>query len=326
MARKDAIRWNRDFIAWYNREINPHPHPLYNIVPAMPQDELDRLVALWKTQAEYDAYMAYLEEHPDEGLPMPENLEDYYNNKDRWAEERAHEAEPSAPTQEQIEEYNNYLDYLKAHPDKELPKPFDIQDYLKHRDEWAPGWMEEEPTPWPEEPEPYYSDEEVREYNTYRDYGSRFRDPGDWMPVDIADYFRNWDTAQEQLTEWKTLATKEEQQKTEREQEAYGEAPEYGQSFSNWFGAQGSRSQPLQSFIEGMFGTLRTQYQATQPRLTGFPTREEARTEAERREAGFEAWLPKQIPAVEEQFWAQAPRRRWEAPGTFAPRIRSVAF
>jgi len=396
MATTKEKRGNHEFFVWYYTEIDPSVRGLNRtqVFGKLSDEEINKYWDLYNLQDEYNAYMAYIEEHSGEGFPIPKNLEDYYNNKDRWAEERAREeGEPSAPTQEQIGEYHNYLDYIKAHPDADLTTPFDIYDYLEHRDEWAPSWMEGEPTPWPEVPEPYYSDEEVREYATYQNYASRFGDPDDWHPVDIEDYFKNWDIAQEQLGEWKGLDYTPEQQREyqgykdlasyrepgdwlaadiedfftnydqakqqqniwlgkyqieeesklspeeqarRREesyarsqyaaQEAYHETPEYGQSFSNWFGAQGTKSQPLQSFIEGMFGKLQTQYQAGLPTLTGFPTREEARAEAEKREAGFEAWLPQQVPAVEEQFWAQSPRQRWEAPGTFAPRIRSVAF
>jgi len=339
MATTKEKRGNHEFFVWYYSEIDPSARGKNRtqIFGKLSDEEINKFWDLYKLQDEYNAYMAYIEEHPDGGFPIPENLEDYYNNKDRWAEEQAQE--PSAPTQEQIGEYHNYLDYIKAHPDAELTTPFDIYDYLEHRDEWAPSWMEEEPTPWPDVPEPYYSDEEVREYNTYLDYRSRFGDPDDWRPVDIEDYFRKWDIAQEQLGEWKTeeqyqLSPEEQARRREESyarsqyaaQEAYHETPEYGESFSNWFGTQGTKSQPLQSFIEGMFGKLQTEYQAGLPTLTGFPTREEARAEAEKRQTGFEAWLPQQIPAVEEQFWAQSPRQRWEAPGTFAPRIRTVAF
>lgn len=275
---------------------------------------------------------------------------------------------PFGYTPEQIAEYEAYLAFLKEYPDMGLPAPKDIDDYFANKDEWQDDYVPPEPAPPeptpPEEPGREYTEEEKREYYTYRNYASVYGDPNDWYPLNIEDYFKNWDTAQEQLGEWQSeelkSTTEQEQYEREREeaeawalspeeaarrreesyeysqwakerseyaaQEAYHETPEYGQSFSDWFGSTASKSQPLQSFIKGMFGELKTEYQAGLPTLTGFPTREEARAEAERRETGFERWLPKQMQGLKQQFWAQAPWQREERPGTFAPRVRSVAF
>lgn len=302
---------------------------------------------------------------------------------------------PEGYTPEQIAEYEAYLAALEQYPDSGLPVPKDIDDYFENKDKWLEEYVPPTPEPTPEEEEREYTDEEKREYYTYRNYASSYGDPNDWYPLNIEDYFKNWNIAQEQLGEWHSeeLEREGEQAEYEREREeaeqwglspeesarrreesyeysqwlrersreaaehelgpeeaarrreesyeyslwskerakygaleAYRETPEYGQTFSSWFSSEASKSQPLQAFIEGMFGKLRTEYQAGLPRLTGFPTREEARAEAGKREAGFEAWLPKQLPGLEEKFWEQPPWKREERPGLFAPRIRSVAL
>lgn len=274
------------------------------------------------------------------------------------------ESPPSDYTPEQIAEYEAYLAALEQYPDSGLPVPKDIDDYFKNRDKWQDEYVPPEEPTEEEIEEREYTDEEKREYYTYRNYERAYRDPDDWVAFDIEDYFKNWDIAQEQLGEWQTEEVEREREQTEYEREreeaerwalspeesarrreegyeysqwvreraeygakeAYRETPEYGQTFSNWFSSEASKSQPLEAFIKGMFGELRTEYQTGMPRLTGFPTREEARAEAGRREAGFEAWLPKQLPELEQKFWAQAPWKREERPGLFAPRIRTVSF
>jgi len=251
-------------------------------------------------------------------------------------------------TEDQQAEYEAYLEYLKENPDSGLPTPKDIDDYFKNRDSWIEDYTPPEEIEGETEEKREYTDEEKREYNTWKNYAYTYGDPDDWYALDIDDYFKNKNLADEQLTEWQGREAEEKQYELSPEeqarrqqesydytqwarsqaeygaQEAYAETPEYAQSFTEWFGTKGTKSQPLQSFIEGMFGKLKTQYEATQPREIGYPTREEARAEAARREAGFEAWLPTQTPELEKQFWAQSPYERGERPGTFAPRIRSV--
>ena len=67
-----------------------------------------------------------------------------------------------------------------------------------------------------------------------------------------------------------------------------------------------------------------SKFKLTQPELTGYPTREEARAEAARRESGFQAWLPGQVPELEQKYWAQRPEQRGERLWMQSPNTRMV--
>ena len=281
------------------------------------------------------------------------------------------EAAPiSAPsptlTAQQKADYKDYLAFIKQYPELGLPVPKDIRDFVENQEKWANEFVPPE-EPGPKEPELgepgyKYTDEQNREFNTYRRYASAYGDPKDWYPISIDDYFKNHDVALEQQKEWKAEETTKAEEQAEREakqaeygkwalspeeqaerreesyqagleakarteyarQEAYGETPRYQEPFVAWLATQGDKSMALQNYIESKYPSLRTQYEATQQRLTGYPTRERARAEAGRRETGFEAWLSTQLPAVEEEFWGQPPARRGERPAAYAPRMRHI--
>ena len=321
-----------------------------------------------------------------------------------WYKETPAAATPTY-TPEQQAEYQAYLDYIKANPILGLPVPKDIDDYYANRDKWIEEYT---PTPTPE-PTPEvrtYTDDEFREYNTYRRWASSQGTPDDWYPVDIDDYFNHWDIAQEQMDEWKGEASEAEKKRLEEEekaaerqakyeaeqaeaekyaltpeeqarrreesyaytqqqraiseayqkaalspeeearrreeqyaysqwaqerarisaQEAYRETPEYQGSFYNYFEGLSSTPGRFQDFMLAMFPKLREEWEATQPKLTGYPTPQEARAEATRRETAFGQWLPTQTKKMMEQFYVQAPPERGERPAYFAPRLRSVNF
>ena len=263
-------------------------------------------------------------------------------------------------TGEDKQEYLAYRRFIREHPELDLPKPRNLGDYMEHKDEWAkeyapgptpptpPGPTLPEPPeppipPGPEPPgppEPEYSDEERREYNTYRQYASSYGDPDDWYPLSIKDYFSNWDTAQEQLGEWQGAQSEAEARREEsyaytdwsREkskyaaEEAYRPEVQYGPEFYKWFEQQGTKSMPLQQWMEAMYPKLRSQFEATLPAPKGFASREEARSYASGVESQWGKWLAGKQPELEEEYWMQSPRRRGEAPGTFAGRIRTVAY
>ena len=264
-------------------------------------------------------------------------------------------------TDAQMEEYIAYIAFLKTEAGKDFPHPKDIDDYFANKDKWAGQYPPVEPTPeepTPEEPtpeEPEYTTDQKREYQRYWNYADAYGEPGDWYPLNMGDYFKNRSVAQEQLNEWlaaeqtrqsQTAAAEAQQAEYElwqlspeeaarrREesyaatqyarQEAYGETPRYPETFYGWLSEQGDMSKYLRNYIENKYPSLREQYEATLPRLTGYPTREQARTEAAKRESGWQAWLATQMPEVESQFWRQTPYERGERPGTFAPATRTV--
>ena len=365
----------RGFYQEYRKE-SPETSPVPSPGPAEPTDQ---------QQADYTDYLAFIKQYPDLGLPIPQNINDFIEHQAEWEALYAppEEPEPEEPepgehgyqyNDDQIREYYTYRNYGSVYGDLRDWYPNDIEDYFKNYDvaqEQLNEWKQEEK----DQEKPTYTDAQNREYSTYKRYASAYGDPNDWYPNNIKDYFASTDLAREQLTKWrqeeidkgvkqteyeaeqtkqkaeyeakqaeyeKWALSPEEQARRREEgyqsalesraraeyarQEAYGEAPEYRTSFSNWLQTQGSQSQYLKDYIENKYPSLRTQYEATQPRLTGYPTREEARAEAERREVGFKAWLPAQLPTVEAEFWGQAPAQRGERPQVYNPRLRYIAW
>jgi len=69
---------------------------------------------------------------------------------------------------------------------------------------------------------------------------------------------------------------------------------------------------------------LQARYEAGLPRLTGYPTREEARAEAARREAGFKGWLTGQTPGIYQEYMGQRPAARGERLYMQSPRTRTA--
>ena len=183
-----------------------------------------------------------------------------------------------------------------------------------------------------------FTDNQVREYYAFKDYESQYGKPGEWSPVDIGDFFANYDQAGQQLSVWQQQAGEVEKYEIDpaeaarrREEsyaegryaakERYGEEPEYQPAFAQWMGEQGQFSGALQEYVEREYPSLKSEFQATQPTLTGFPTREEARAEATRREQAFQAWLPQQIPGREQEYWSQRPTERGERLWMQAPNV-----
>jgi len=98
----------------------------------------------------------------------------------------------------------------------------------------------------------------------------------------------------------------------------------YGETFDAWLENQGQFSGALEKFAESQYPSLQARFEAEAGRLTGYPTREEARTEAERREAGFQAWLGGETPAIEQKYYGQTPLARGERPYMYQPTMRTV--
>lgn len=371
--------WDPDVGAWYLDVAKEGPPPTTPVTPTPTPTPTGPTA---EQQADYADYLAFIKLYPDLELPVPKDINDFITHQAEWEAQYAPEPTPE-PTPElkpgepgyeynddQTREYYTYRNYGSAYGDPADWYPVDIEDYFKNYDvvqEQLTEWKQEEK----DQQEPTYTDAQNREYNSYKRYASVYGDPSDWYPADIEDYYANLDSAQTQLAKWQqkeidqgvkqteveqytkeqralakayqavALSPEEEARRREESyqsalesraraeyaaQEVYGETPAYQNSFSGWLDTQNSQSQYLKDFIENKYPSLRTQYEATQPTLTGYPTREEARAEATRREAGFEAWLPTQLKTVESEFWGQRPTVRGERPAAYAPRMRYTAW
>jgi len=110
------------------------------------------------------------------------------------------------------------------------------------------------------------------------------------------------------------------------QKERYTEAPMYGETFAGWMGEQEQFSGALQQYVERQYPSLQSQYKAGMPRQTGSPTREEARTEAAKREAGFAAWLSGETPGIYQKYMAQRPTERGERLWMQAPNVKELGW
>jgi len=271
---------------------------------------------------EYYTYRNYASAYGDLRDWYPNDIEDYFKNYDvaqeqlnEWKQEEKDQEKPTY-TDAQNREYNTYRRYASAYGDPNDWYTLDIKDYFDNYDlarEQLTKWQQEEIDKGVKQTE--YEAEQTKQKAEYEAKQAEYEK---WA-LSPEEQARRREEGYQSALESRARAEY-------AAREAYGEAPEYRTSFSNWLQTQGSQSQYLKDYIENKYPSLRTQYEATQPRLTGYPTREEARAEAERREAGFKAWLPAQLPTVEAEFWGQAPAQRGERPQVYNPRSRYIAW
>jgi len=296
----------------------------------------------------WDNYQSYIKSAPNLGAPIPKNFADYLGHMFEWAATYSKEAIVARQEEEAIErarEFDIWWDYARKYGETGHWRPVNVEDFYNNYDK-----AQELLTKWKamaDEKEVEYTDEQRREWALVRDYAS-YREPGEEYPLDIEDYFANRDKWQQVLTTWQQRAGEAEIEKTEREeyalspeeaakrreeayaesryaaQERYRTAPEYSSAFIPWIKGQEQFSSALESFTERQYPSLVSSFKATQPRLTGFPTREEARAEATRREQAFRAWLPTQVAGLEEKYWAQRPAQRGERLWMQQPTMRTV--
>ena len=241
-------------------------------------------------------------------------------------------------TQQQQDDYDDYLAFLQTADGKNFPAPKDISDYLTNREQWIADF------------DYYargYTEEQLREFNTWKRYASAYGDLTDWFPNNIDDWLANPDKAQKQLAIWQqehgTALEEEEVSEAEQaeedkyrqeqrekaayyEQERYTEAPMYPETFTAWLNQQGQFSGALEKYVESQYPSLRSQFESQAGRLTGKPTREEARAEASRREAGFQAWLGGEVPGLKQEYWGQRPDVRGERFYMQSPNVRELRW
>ena len=241
-------------------------------------------------------------------------------------------------TQQQRDDYDDYLAFLQTPDGKKFPTPKDIADYLTNREQWIADY------------DYYlrgYTEEQLREFNTWKRYASTYGDLTDWFPNNIDDWLTHYDTAQEQLAKWQqehgTALEEEEVSEAEQaeedkyrqeqrekaayyEQERYTAAPEYQPRLQQWLDEKLEESRAFELFSEKQYPSLVSKFKLTQPELTGYSTREEARTEKARREQKFAAWLPGQVPGLKQEYWGQRPTERGERLYMQSPNVRELSW
>jgi len=230
-----------------------------------------------------------------------------------------------------LAEYWQYQAFLKTPEGKNFPTPTSYEDYTQNKDRWI------------EETGRGYTDEQIREYNEWKRYASQFGELGDWYSVDIADWLANYDQGQQQLAIWKVeqgkvdqyeLSPEEAARRREeayarqqyRQQEEFHEAPMYQEKFQQWIQGRSDTSGALQQYIESKYPSLRAEFESGISREVGFPTREEARTEAAQRESGWQNWLSQRMPETRQEYWGQRPADRGERYYMYSPATRAVSW
>lgn len=162
-------------------------------------------------QAEYDAYLKFINDNPGIGLPVPKDIDDYFANRETWIGQYSAEATEGETTE---------------HKEGGTPESAGYHWDIRRNGWVGPGdvFIPRGTNEWlskfePEKGETEYSDEDVREYYTYRRYASSYGERDDWYAVSLEDYYNNWDVAQEQLTAWKDVATEKEQEEIDAQAE-----------------------------------------------------------------------------------------------------------
>lgn len=288
------------------------------------------------TQLE-SSYQDYLTKYQEMGTPKATDFAHYLANFEQWYTE--YQAGLTEDERARVREYETWLDYARKYGGIDEQYPVDIDDFYDN-----PDIYQQQLATWQQqaaEKEVEYTDDQIREWNNYRDYASQFRELGDWLPVDIEDYFANYDQAQQQLRGWERQGAEVErlgvlpEEAARRREEAYEESryaaeeryretPQYQAPFTQWAQDQAGFSRALQEYTEREFPSLRSEFQATQPRLTGFPTREAARAEAGRREQAWTGWLGGMAPEIEQRYWGQRPAERGERFWMQQPTMRAI--
>jgi len=186
-------------------------------------------------------------------------------------------------------EYRRYLEFLKTAEGQGYPVPKDIADYYRIKAEWG----KQEQPPITPEPEQQPITPEQDEFALTPEEAARRRE--------------------EAYAESRYAA-----------EERYHEAPRYQETFSKWIQGQGNVSGALQQYIQSKYPSLRAEFESGISREVGFPTREEARTEASQREAGWQSWLSQRMPETRQDYWGQRPSDRGERYYMYAPTTKTV--
>jgi len=288
-----------------------------------------------------DYYDYLLWQKDNDWMPIPSDAKDYFFHYEEWLE--VEDLFKAGYTREQIDGYRDDYIRFKAFADKYAQlndyQPSGFGDFITNY-----GQSQQQLDLWVGKAGPEatgFTDDQIRAYKDYQQWYYEYGKPGDWMPVDVGDFITNQAKAQEQQAVWQGLAEEVDEyaldpaEAARRREEAYAEGrvaageryhktPEYLQAFSPWLEEQGQFSGALAAFTEKQYSSLASRFKATQPALTGFPTPEAARAEKARRESQFQAWLPGQMPGVEQKYWGQTPLMRGERPYMYQPPMRTV--
>jgi len=289
--------------------------------------------------AEYNDYVNLFNSGLYPNLPSVTSPEDYFQKAGQIEAYGHYYFSTAKASLQQYDEWIRFQAFHNQYGDLNDFAPKNFVDFINNYSK-----AQQQLNAWETEAGPEatgFADAQIREYKDFLGYASRYGEPGDWWPVDIGDFFTNYSSAQQQLSIWKGLAageekyalTPEEEARRREEayqasqyaqEEAYREQPRYPETFTGWIEGQSGVSQSLKAYIEREYPSLRSEYEAGLGRLTGFPTREEARAEAQRRETGWSAWLTEKTPEITQDYYMQRPTDRGERMWMQEPTLRTA--
>ena len=289
--------------------------------------------------AEYEAYQAAVATGLYPNLPKVSNANEYWRIANQLTANEGYYFNTTAGSLDQWEAWERHQLYGGQYGNIEDMVADNWADFINNYDQYV-----EQTEAWVLEAGPEaagFTDDQIRRYKDYQQWYYQHGKPGDPFPVDVGDFIANEDTYQQQQAIWEGEAAEAEQYEIDpaeaarRREEAYAESrvaageryretPEYQPQFTQWMQDQTAFSGALEQFAEREFPSLRSEFQATQPTLTGFPTPEAARAEAARREQAFKGWLTERTPELEQEYWAQRPAERGERLYMQSPTMRTV--
>ena len=282
---------------------------------------------------DYSSYILYQQDTPY--MPVAQSINDYVLNHETWVNESARyealyaenkEYIDAGYTQAQIDSYTTEFNaFASKYGDLDDYKPADLWDYLVNYDQaqqQLEAWRLESGSE-----AAGFTDAQDREFSAYWDYYNEYAPVGTPKPVDIGDYFNNYDYFQQQLGLWQQTAELQGgiggTTGTGVGTEFYKE-PRMGQAFTDWVGQQEQFSSAMQQFTEGKYASLRSQFDWEAGRLEPSGTEEAALVGAEHREKQWRSWLTQETPEIEERYWSQRPQQRGEQLWAYNPPTRTI--
>ena len=275
-----------------------------------------QIVIDWQDYATWQANNSY--------APVATSASEYAINYERWLENMPYYQ--AGYTQDHIDSWDVYKSYASKYGDLADMAYNTLDEYLTNWDQsqqQLQSWINEAGS------ESFgFTDDQRRDYNLYWDYYNEYAPTGTAKPVDIGDFYNNFNYFQQQLIAWQRqgevgggLPGTGDGTTTGQ---TYMEQPMLSQQFSTWMHDQEEMSGAFSQFVESEYPSLRGRFDVIEGRMPEFGSREAAEEHALGVEGRWKSWLTGQTPELEEQYWSQRPQQRGEKLFEYAPAMRAI--